>query len=617
MRRPKRRKWTGYLLVLAAAWAAAMVAGYTSLGTRVDADAYDFVVRLHGNPWVPESALLAIDEATLNAPGWEGIRGVRSMLADALERLRPFRPKAVAIDLTLADSADAATDRRLAAAMHATPNLVLGAEMLPDGSGWQDPQRLFLDHAAAVGHVHADSGVARQLPLEKAAGRQRRFALALEAFRLSSGARDILETPEDLRAGSVIVPARRDDSRLIYVRYPQAGPEGGTGIPRVSLEQLRRDPKAGELLRSKVVFIGVTAQSAARDRLVTPTGITLPGVEIHASAFETIAQGLFLRSAGNFEVALVCVALVVLAGLIFRLLRGWAAYLAGAMLLALAHALPFCFYSWDIVLPFTGPVFAAWLSVAAAATYQHFTARRELRRAEAERNRYQQAVHFVTHEMRTPLTAIQGSSELMTRYNLGDEKRKQIAGVIHSESRRLARMIETFLSVERLSAGQVELKRERVNVATLVHSCLERIQPVAEKKNISLRLDSIEADSLSGDRELLEYAFYNLLTNAVKYSPANTEIAVSASRNREWLRLAVRDQGIGMDEKELGNVFQKFYRTRKAIDSGEAGTGIGLSIVSEIVNQHGGRVEAASTVGQGSCFTLVLPAEPAGLGLPT
>jgi signal transduction histidine kinase len=349
--------------------------------------------------------------------------------------------------------------------------------------------------------------------------------------------------------------------------------------------------------------------------LITPYGFTLPGVEIHASAFETLARGRFLRSAGNLSAVVICAALVVFAGLIFWFLHGWMAYFAGGLLLAAAHALPFVLFTQEIVFPFTGPVFAAWLSVAGAATYQHFVARRQLRRAESEKGRYQQAIQFVTHEMRTPLTAIQGSSELIGRYNLGDEKRKQIAGLIHSESRRLARMIETFLSVERLSAGQMELKQEQVGVRGLVDGCLERVQSLADRKGIRLRRETVEDATLTGDRELLEYAFYNLLTNAIKYSPAETEVAVSTHRDGERLRLAVQDQGIGMEEKELGNVFQKFYRTRKAIDSGEAGTGIGLSIVNQIMVQHGGKIEVVSAPARGSCFTLVFPvAAPTGAG---
>ena len=307
------------------------------------------------------------------------------------------------------------------------------------------------------------------------------------------------------------------------------------------------------------------------------SGRPMPGVEIHANAFETLMQGRFVKMVGNLEVLEICAAFAVLAGLIFGYLSGWVAYSLAGALLAAAHALPYAFFARDLVLPPTAPVAAAWLAMAGAATYQHFVARRQLRRAESEKARYQQAVHFVTHEMRTPLTAIQGSSELLTRYKLTADKRDQIAGLIHSESRRLARMIETFLNVERLSAGQMELKQEPLAAAEVLRACMERVNPLAERKQIRLRSGTLQDATLMGDRELLEYAFYNLMTNAVKYSPAQTEVAVDGLREGECFRLSVRDQGIGMDKKELQNVFRKFYRTRRAVASGEAGTGIGLS----------------------------------------
>jgi signal transduction histidine kinase len=116
----------------------------------------------------------------------------------------------------------------------------------------------------------------------------------------------------------------------------------------------------------------------------------------------------------------------------------------------------------------------------------------------------------------------------------------------------------------------------------------------------------------------MEYAVYNLLTNAVKYSPENTLVTVRAIRDGASLRISVSDQGIGMDEKELRNIFTKFYRTKKAENSGEAGTGIGLSLVEQIVSHHGGRMEVTSKPGQGSCFTMVLPRgnTPASVAAP-
>jgi signal transduction histidine kinase len=180
--------------------------------------------------------------------------------------------------------------------------------------------------------------------------------------------------------------------------------------------------------------------------------------------------------------------------------------------------------------------------------------------------------------------------------------------MINSESKRLARIISTFLDVERLAEGQMDLKQEPLAVAEMVETCMGRAKPLAEHKHIGMFLDSTVEGTLLGDRELLEYALYNLLTNAVKYSPAGTEIHVYSELRGGELRLAVRDQGIGMDAKEIKSIFQKFYRTKRAEESGETGTGIGLSIVEQIVFQHGGRIEVTSTPGKGSCFTMIMKA---------
>jgi signal transduction histidine kinase len=180
--------------------------------------------------------------------------------------------------------------------------------------------------------------------------------------------------------------------------------------------------------------------------------------------------------------------------------------------------------------------------------------------------------------------------------------------MINQESKRLARMIQTFLDVERLSDGQMELKGEAFQVREIVEACVSRARPLAERKNIRIVTEALDAN-LEGDRELMEYAVYNLLTNAVKYSPPDTQITVVCHLDASGrLRLSVQDQGIGMDAKELRQIFQKFYRTKRAEASGEAGTGIGLSIVEQIVQHHGGKMEVTSQPGQGSCFTVIFAA---------
>jgi signal transduction histidine kinase len=334
----------------------------------------------------------------------------------------------------------------------------------------------------------------------------------------------------------------------------------------------------------------------------------MPGVEIHAHAYETMATGQFLTDAAPSLVLLLAVALVAGAALIFRRFTGLPAYSLAAALLGLAHLLPHIFFMAGIIFSHVAPMLAAWFAVVVAAAWQYFSTRLALATAEDERARYQQAIQFVTHEMRTPLTAIQGSSELMGRYKLTEEKQKQLAAQINSESKRLARMIQTFLDVERLGAGQMQLKQDPIPVPALLTVCLDRVKPLAERKNIALNLHPTAEVTLQGDRELLEYAVYNLLTNAIKYSPPDTRVELSAAAAPGRLAIAVRDQGMGMSQAELKKLFTRFYRTARAEQSGEVGTGIGLSIVQQIVQLHGGRIDVTSTPGAGSCFTLSLPA---------
>jgi signal transduction histidine kinase len=297
-----------------------------------------------------------------------------------------------------------------------------------------------------------------------------------------------------------------------------------------------------------------------------------------------------------------------LAGVMFFRPPSWLSYVGGGLVVALALALPHLLYRAGIVFPPVAPVLVAALTVGAAAAFQYFLLRDRWLVAESDKARYRQAIHFVAHEMRTPLSAIQGSSELMTRYNLNDDKRKQMATMINAESKRLARMITTFLDIERLSDGSMELKREPFVLDDAVLMCVERARILAERKQITISWEAPAPEiRLFGDRELLEYAIYNLLTNAVKYSPAETNITVRTRLQGERVALSVTDQGMGMDEKELRSIFQKFYRTKRAEQSGIEGTGIGLSLVQEIVGHHGGRVEVTSRPGEGSCFTLDLP----------
>ncbi len=589
-----------------------LLISFTALGRQFDNYAYDFLFRLiQPKPWQPSSIILAIDEATLSKYG--GNVGIRAAIADGIAKIKPANPAAVAVDVILAEPSTPEIDATLEAALAGTPNLILASYLL-ENETWTNPIPRFRRYAFSVGHVQASfdehDSVSREVPLEKVAGHDRHWSLALDAFRAVNNVKQIEESPQDLRIGALTIPSKlRDntiDGRTIRVRYP---PLSMGRLPRISIAELDANPALAARFTGKVVFVGETAL-AAGDSWSTPysNGKTTPGIEMHASEYETLVRRNFLTDASNLAVLAVCLLIATLAGVIFALGSGWLANTEAALLILGSQALPAIAFANSTVWDWMPGTLTAILSISAAATWRHLLVRRALRLSENEKTRYQKAMQFVTHEMRTPLTAIQGSSELISRYGqMPEAKRKQMAELINAESKRLARMIETFLSVERLSAGQMEMKQERFPLPELVERCTERARPYADRKQIEIDVENLPPDELTGDRELMEYAVYNLLTNAVKYSPEKTRVRVFGEDDKGGrIRLSIEDQGIGMDKKEVSRIFEKFYRTKRAEQSGEAGTGIGLSIVEQIVTQHGGTIDVESEPGKGSRFTLVL-----------
>ncbi len=580
---------------------AALVFGWSRAAAQLDGQAYDWLFATSQTPgWQARSALLAIDEASLIEMG--GARNLRQKLAEVLARVCAAKPLAVAVDLMLSTSEDPKVDAALAAAFAKCPSVVLGADIVRRDSQWEEPIEAFRKVAGALGHVHADPDpVSRRIPLEKAVAAKRYWALALEAFRLSKQAGPILETPEDLEVGITKIPASRATARSVYVNYVPVA------IPQVSLKDVASRPEAAMAFSGKVVFVGYTDQSAARDRLMTPMGNLMTGVEIHANLYETLQQGAFVTDAPVSLPVMVTLVAVVGAGLIFVFLSGSIAWFAAVGWLLVIHVVPRWLF-WNQV--FLGPsmlLTGVWLATIVSASFHYFVIRKQWKQSEADKSRYQQAIHFVTHEMKTPLTAIQGSSEIMSRYKLNEEKQKQFAQMIHSESKRLASMIQTFLDVERLAEGEMQLKEDVFALSAVLLPALDRARILAERKDMSMQVGAIPTGQIKGDRELLEYAFYNLLNNAVKYSPESTGIECSCEIVDGKVRIAIRDQGMGMDASDLKRIFDRFYRSKRAEESGISGTGIGLSIVNEIVKQHAGRIDVESEVGVGSVFTVILP----------
>jgi signal transduction histidine kinase/CHASE2 domain-containing sensor protein len=231
------------------------------------------------------------------------------------------------------------------------------------------------------------------------------------------------------------------------------------------------------------------------------------------------------------------------------------------------------------------------------------------RRVEREQIRME-SLQLVSHELRTPLTSIQGLSDVLLKFPVETGQAQEMLATIHGESVRLNQTINRYLDIARLESGAQSLRLSPVELEPLIADCVRLHAPLALERGIRIvqKVDCA-VGSLEADTQLLTQAVNNLLSNAIKYSSGNSEVSIQTESDRENVRIAVHDQGPGIPPQECERLFEKFYRLERDAASGVVGTGLGLPLVKEIVEKHGGTVHVASTPSVGSIFTIQLPRE--------
>jgi two-component system OmpR family sensor kinase len=215
----------------------------------------------------------------------------------------------------------------------------------------------------------------------------------------------------------------------------------------------------------------------------------------------------------------------------------------------------------------------------------------------------------VSHELKTPLTSIQGFAQAILDGTVEDKaEREHAAHVIYDEANRLRRLVEDLLDLARLDAGQIHFKREQIDLKALLLSIRERLAVRADIAQVQVKIGQLDLPLIIGDGDRLAQVFTNLLDNAIKHTPAGAQMTVWGEQAAGWVSVHVDDRGPGIPADELSRIFERFYQLDKARPGGgDRGAGLGLAISREIVSNHGGKLVAQSEPGRGSRFTVQLP----------
>jgi signal transduction histidine kinase len=222
--------------------------------------------------------------------------------------------------------------------------------------------------------------------------------------------------------------------------------------------------------------------------------------------------------------------------------------------------------------------------------------------------RQRRFVADASHELRTPVTVIRSKTDLALLQVFPPEDYLGIFCTIHTEAKRLGRLISDLQALARADEGQVHLEREVVQLDLLVEAVAATVEPLAVEHGVTLEVKTTEPVSVLGDEARLMQVVMNLLENAIRYSNPKEHVLVAVQVEHTQACLVVRDTGIGIAPEHRQYLFDRFYQVDAARIGTEGGnSGLGLAIVDWIVKAHDGSIQVESQVGQGSTFTVLLP----------
>jgi two-component system sensor histidine kinase SenX3 len=228
----------------------------------------------------------------------------------------------------------------------------------------------------------------------------------------------------------------------------------------------------------------------------------------------------------------------------------------------------------------------------------------EMRRLDSIRRDF---VANISHELKTPIGALSILSEAVLEASNDPEAITKFASRMQAEAKRLSGLVQEIIDLSRLQDDDPLKDGKPVDLSEVIIEAIDQSRLNAENRKISLVFESIEGVKVNGDRAQIMMAIHNLIENAINYSPNGTRVAITLKVVAAIAEVAVSDQGIGIPEKDLERIFERFYRVDPARSRLTGGTGLGLSIVKHIAKNHGGDVSLWSVEGAGSTFTIRFP----------
>lgn len=478
-----------------------------------------------------------------------------------------------------------------------------------------------VDHAVAV--IHQDGNVFSE---DKVTRRALLNVYERPTFHLML-AQGAGLFPKDPKEGHIRGAFMNDevDAQYFYFRYhgnPAKRPY--KVFSAVDIARGRVDPG---ILKDKIILVTTNQRENPSDFATTPyskTAFSSPKSQIHAMIVDSISKNNGIIPLPRWltgVIAFVCAALVMRWVLMFTPLTGVVLTLGLSVVLLLVGLILFKgFFSkfagaWlELSHPLVGLFLGYYLSVPyrlISEYKQRWDYQRKTEILTEVEDLKMKFLSLVTHDLKTPVARIQGLAEVIMRKSaerLIDRDKESLQSIVQS-TEDLNRFISSILELSKLESNQLKLNIESKDVNDMVERVAEQFKAQARTKKIKFITNLEPLFPVKIDVSLITKVLNNLLDNAIKYSPSESIIELSSFEEHEHIVIAIRDQGIGMSEEEMQNLFTKFYRAKRDALNTVSGSGLGLYLSKFFVEAHHGSITVESAIGRGSTFKIYLPLE--------
>ncbi|MBK23894.1 MAG: hypothetical protein CME70_07810 [Halobacteriovorax sp.] len=410
---------------------------------------------------------------------------------------------------------------------------------------------------------------------------------------------------------------RKADATFTLFRYYTSPLESNGRIKKIPFHRVRVGNFPKGFFTNKIVLIGPSYMTNAPDFVLTPFNkeeYKAPKLMVHASIIQALVNNKTVYQIPRYVTYTLAIVIAIFLSITISKVKPTSGLFITIIVMLGIFLISYLMFSlmglWLYVTHLVLTVFVVyyiWVPFRAIGEYQRrYAIQEETKLLKKVENLKQNFISLMSHDLKTPVAKIAGLADIMLNQSSDEEQNRRNLQSIMDSTKELNRFITSILDLTKIESRNLDLTLVSRDINTVIESTVEGLKYEATNKNVLVEMELSPLYPIEFDQNLMKRVLSNLIENAIKYSGENTSVKIKSWDDEKWVHVEIQDNGVGIPKDDLEHIFDKFYRVKNDASHSIKGTGLGLYLVKYFVELHGGIIDAESTLGQGTKFTVKL-----------